>query len=47
MGRLRQRRHARRLRPLEQEKAAKFNALLAYAIIFHNALDIAEIVRQR
>jgi hypothetical protein len=32
--------------PLEQEKAAKFNALLANAIIFHNALDIAEIVRQ-
>ncbi|XNR94858.1 transposase [Streptomyces sp. R-74717] len=32
--------------PLEQEKAAKFNALLANAIISHNALGIAEIVRR-
>ncbi|MEV4530417.1 Tn3 family transposase [Streptosporangium sp. NPDC049304] len=32
--------------PTEQEKAMKFNALLTNAVIFHNALDIAEIVRQ-
>jgi hypothetical protein len=32
--------------PVEQEKAVKFNALLTNAVIFHNALDIAEIVRQ-
>ncbi|MGW2770333.1 Tn3 family transposase [Streptomyces sp. NPDC001275] len=32
--------------PVEQEKAMKFNALLTNAVIFHNALDIAEIVRQ-
>ncbi|MGW3466092.1 Tn3 family transposase, partial [Streptomyces olivaceoviridis] len=32
--------------PVEQEKAMKFNALLINAVIFHNALDIAEIVRQ-
>lgn len=32
--------------PVEQEKTAKFNALLSNAVIFHNALDIAEIVRQ-
>ncbi|GHB85488.1 hypothetical protein GCM10010347_65540 [Streptomyces cirratus] len=32
--------------PGEQEKTAKFNALLTNAVIFHNALDIAEIVRQ-
>ncbi|MEV0604235.1 Tn3 family transposase [Streptomyces sp. NPDC050315] len=32
--------------PVEQEKTAKFNALLTNAVIFHNALDIAEIVRQ-
>lgn len=32
--------------PIEQEKAMKFNALLTNAVIFHNALDIAEIVRQ-
>ncbi|MGX8903729.1 Tn3 family transposase [Streptomyces netropsis] len=32
--------------PVEQEKAAKFNALRSNAVIFHNALDIAEIVRQ-
>jgi hypothetical protein len=32
--------------PIEQEKAMKFNALLTNAVIFHKALDIAEIVRQ-
>ncbi|WP_327149167.1 Tn3 family transposase [Nocardia sp. NBC_01329] len=32
--------------PVEQEKTAKFNALLSNAVIFHSALDIAEIVRQ-
>ncbi|MER6527305.1 transposase [Streptomyces sp. NPDC001508] len=32
--------------PVEQEKAMKFNSLLTNAVIFHNALDIAEIVRQ-
>ncbi|MFJ6574243.1 Tn3 family transposase [Streptomyces sp. NPDC091292] len=32
--------------PVEQETAMKFNALLTNAVIFHNALDIAEIVRQ-
>lgn len=32
--------------PVEQEKAMKFNALLTNALTFHNALDIAEIVRQ-
>ncbi|WP_406840463.1 Tn3 family transposase [Streptomyces sp. AHU1] len=32
--------------PVEQEKAVKSNALLTNAVIFHNALDIAEIVRQ-
>ncbi|MGW2613036.1 Tn3 family transposase [Streptomyces mirabilis] len=32
--------------PVEQVKAMKFNALLTNAVIFHNALDIAEIVRQ-
>ncbi|MFV5997237.1 Tn3 family transposase [Streptomyces sp. NPDC056231] len=32
--------------PVEQEKAMNFNALLTNAVIFHNALDIAEIVRQ-
>ncbi|MBK3556780.1 Tn3 family transposase [Streptomyces sp. MBT56] len=32
--------------PVEQEKAMKFHALLTNAVIFHNALDIAEIVRQ-
>ncbi|WP_268250463.1 Tn3 family transposase [Streptomyces atratus] len=32
--------------PIEQEKAMKFNALLTNSVIFHNALDIAEIVRQ-
>nr|WTB12019.1 DUF4158 domain-containing protein [Streptomyces antimycoticus] len=34
------------LDPVEQEKAMKFNALLTNAVVFHNALDIAEIVRQ-
>ncbi|GAA2250620.1 hypothetical protein GCM10010145_17620 [Streptomyces ruber] len=32
--------------PVEQEKTAKFNALLTNEVIFHNTLDIAEIVRQ-
>ncbi|WP_181009219.1 Tn3 family transposase [Streptomyces sp. SM11] len=32
--------------PVEQEKAMKFNVLLTNVVIFHNALDIAEIVRQ-
>ncbi|MFJ9588660.1 Tn3 family transposase [Streptomyces acidicola] len=32
--------------PVEQEKVMKFNALLTNAVVFHNALDIAEIVRQ-
>ncbi|MQT04235.1 hypothetical protein FF041_29945 [Streptomyces jumonjinensis] len=32
--------------PIEQEKAMKFDALLTNAVIFHNALGIAEIVRQ-
>lgn len=32
--------------PFEQERAAKFNVLLANAVIFHNAPDIAEIVRR-
>lgn len=32
--------------PIEQEKAMKFNALLTNSVIFHNALDIAEIVRR-
>ncbi|MFD0291533.1 Tn3 family transposase [Streptomyces sp. NPDC127118] len=32
--------------PVEQEKEMKFNALLTNAVIFHNALDITEIVRQ-
>ncbi|MCF3107067.1 Tn3 family transposase [Streptomyces roseoverticillatus] len=32
--------------PVEQEKAMKFNSLLTNAVIFHNALDIAGIVRQ-
>ncbi|AXE75826.1 hypothetical protein C5746_01205 [Streptomyces atratus] len=31
---------------IEQEKPMQFNALLTNAVIFHNALDIAEIVRQ-
>jgi hypothetical protein len=32
--------------PIEQETAMKFNALLTNAVVFHYALDIAEIVRQ-
>lgn len=32
--------------PVEQEKTMKFNALLTNAVIFHDALDIAEVVRQ-
>ncbi|WP_329166324.1 transposase [Streptomyces sp. NBC_01717] len=32
--------------PVEQEKSAKFYALLTNAVIFRHALDIAEIVRQ-
>ncbi len=32
--------------PIEQERAMKCNALLTNAVMFHNALDIAEIVRQ-
>ncbi|MFI6061809.1 Tn3 family transposase [Streptomyces sp. NPDC051286] len=32
--------------PVEQEKAMKFNALLTNTVVFHNALDMAEIVRQ-
>ncbi|MBT2401420.1 Tn3 family transposase [Streptomyces sp. ISL-100] len=32
--------------PVEQEKAMKFNSLLTNAVIFHNTLDIAEIVRE-
>ncbi|WUO18066.1 transposase (plasmid) [Streptomyces sp. NBC_00289] len=32
--------------PVEQEKAVKFNALLTDCLIFHNTLDIAEVVRQ-
>lgn len=32
--------------PVEQEKTAKFNALLTNAVTFHNAPDIAEIVRR-
>lgn len=32
--------------PVGQEKTPKFIALLTNAVIFHNALDIAEIVRQ-
>jgi hypothetical protein len=31
--------------PVEQEKAMKFNSLLTNAVIFHNTLDIAEVVR--
>ncbi|MFJ9659440.1 Tn3 family transposase [Streptomyces griseoflavus] len=32
--------------PVEQEEALKLNALLTHAVISHNALDIAEVVRQ-
>ena len=31
--------------PAEQEKLIKFNTLLANLVIFHNALDIMDIVR--
>jgi hypothetical protein len=31
--------------PVEQEKLIKLNTLLANLVIFHNALDIADIVR--
>lgn len=36
----------RRQRPIEQERATNFNALLTNAVISHNALDTAEIVGQ-
>ena len=32
--------------PDEQEKLIKFNTLLANLVIFHNALDIMDVVRQ-
>lgn len=32
--------------PIEQEKAMKFNSLLTNAVIFHNTLDIADVVRE-
>lgn len=32
--------------PEEQEKLIKFNTLLANLVVFHNALDISDIVRQ-
>ncbi|MFB7215320.1 Tn3 family transposase [Streptomyces sp. NPDC056255] len=32
--------------PVEQERTAKFNALLTNAVTFHNAPDISEIVRR-
>jgi hypothetical protein len=32
--------------PAEQEKSLKFNSLLANAVIFHNTVDIADVVRQ-
>ncbi|MCX4768630.1 MULTISPECIES: Tn3 family transposase [unclassified Streptomyces] len=32
--------------PIEQEKAMKFNSLLTNTVIFHNTLDIADIVRE-
>ncbi|MEU6718040.1 transposase [Nonomuraea sp. NPDC046802] len=32
--------------PIEQEKAMKFNSLLTNCVIFHNTLDIADVVRQ-
>jgi hypothetical protein len=31
--------------PIEQEKALKFNSVLTNAIILHNTLDIADVVR--
>jgi hypothetical protein len=33
--------------PAEQEKAVKFNSLLANCVIFHTALDMTEVIRQR
>lgn len=44
MARLR--RGAGRQRPEEQEKLIKFNTLLANLVVFHNALDISDVVRQ-
>jgi TnpA family transposase len=32
--------------PAEQEKAMKFNSLLTNAVIFHQAVDIAQVVRE-
>nr|WP_281287005.1 transposase [Nonomuraea turkmeniaca] len=32
--------------PIEQEKAMKYNSLLTNCVIFHNTLDIADVVRQ-
>ncbi|MEV4400226.1 Tn3 family transposase [Nonomuraea sp. NPDC049607] len=32
--------------PEEQEKLIKFNTLLANLVVFHNALDISDVVRQ-
>ncbi|MEV8529775.1 Tn3 family transposase [Streptomyces sp. NPDC052000] len=32
--------------PVEQEKDAKFTSLLANLVIFHNTLDIADVVRE-
>lgn len=32
--------------PVEQEKDVKFTSLLANLVIFHNTLDIANVVRQ-
>jgi Tn3 transposase DDE domain len=32
--------------PVEQEKDVKFTSLLANLLIFHNTLDIADVVRQ-
>ncbi|WUS53556.1 transposase (plasmid) [Streptomyces mirabilis] len=32
--------------PVEQEKDVKFTSLLANLVIFHNTLDIADVVRQ-
>jgi hypothetical protein len=46
MGALRRQRVLADNDPIEQEKALKFNSLLTNAIIFHNTLDIADVVRQ-
>ncbi|WSD74749.1 transposase (plasmid) [Streptomyces sp. NBC_01591] len=32
--------------PVEQEKDVKFTSLLANLVIFHNTLDIADVVRE-